>query len=223
MASPLATAVELLERHYRWLEVEEPEGSWQQGCRVLLEKRGKETSEKKRMEEVWEGSCLASAEETATTSLAELQEQFGQWKLPEKSAGSVLGLARWWVNNVREDDPLLERWDDETLRRELRTAKGVSNEQADRIALAVFGRRVLPLNRTVVRVGCRHRWIGWEADDEEWQGLFQQGVREGDSSAVEWGTWLLQVGKDFCGPKPKCESCPLASLLPEGGPDEPLE
>lgn len=229
MNSPWMDAGELLERHYRWLEIPEPVGTWQQACWLLLGRQSKTQQAKQRQaaktdaDTLWEETCLRTPEETAAASAAELIELFEQQKLPDKSVGPIRSLAQWWLENVSDVDPLLERIDDESLRQSLRSLKGLSAEQGDQLALYVFGRAVLPLNRATVRIGCRHRWIGWDGDDEEWQGWFRQVLRESDCTAQEFAGWMMQVGKEFCGPKPKCGGCPLESLLPASGPEEPLE
>lgn len=223
MSSPWSRAGELLERHYRWVEIPEPNGSWRQAAALLLDQSGKQSGKKLVESPEWEQTCLGTSEELVATGVSELREHFEHLKLPEKALASLLGLANWWLTYVTDADPLLERIGDESLRESLHQVKGLSGEQADRLVLFVFGRTLLPLNRTTIRVGCRHRWTSWEGDDEEWQGWFRQVLRDQDYSPQELAGWLIQVGKDYCAPQPKCAVCPLQPLLPPSGPDEPLE
>jgi len=219
MTSPAAALTELLERHRSARRIEPPQADWQQACRIYLEADGKPLGDKIE----WEQSCLGSPEETSATRREELAELLEQLKRPVQLIPGLLGLAAWWIKNISEEDPLLERWDSERLQQSLRSIKGINRESADRLALRVFGRPVWPWNRATLRVACRHRWISWEADEEEIQSWFRAILREGGSDANQLAAWLHEIGKQYCGPQPRCTTCPLQPLLPASGPDEFIE
>jgi endonuclease-3 related protein len=71
------------------------------------------------------------------------------------------------------------------------------------------------------RVVKRHGWIEFEADYHALQETFESGLPREAALYNEYHALMVQVGKDFCGPTPRCEKCPLAPLLPAGGPLSP--
>ena len=102
---------------------------------------------------------------------------------------------------------------------ELAAINGVGRASADGIALHVFGQATYPLDRATYRILVRHGWIDVTADYDE---AAQAVVAAADGEPVELATISLafaDVGRRFCKPSgPRCESCPLKSVLPEGGP-----
>ena len=47
---------------------------------------------------------------------------------------------------------------------------------------------------------------------------------EGRVTELQRASMLIaRAGRDFCGPAPRCEQCPLRELLPPGGPYEPAD
>jgi endonuclease-3 related protein len=126
-------------------------------------------------------------------------------------------FAQWWKG--RFGDELEPDWpaDVEQLQQELRAIRGVSVEMADRLLLFVGRRPVFPVDRSAMRIACRHGWLDAAAEYEEWQSFFAQRNEDTDCDRRELSIWLAQIGRDFCGPQPRCEDCPLRSLLPPGG------
>ena len=161
-------------------------------------------------------SVLSSAQETQGCGAAELKELLLKLGHAGRSAPVLKSLARWWVERVERSDIPSRPLD--ALREELRQLPGVGHELADRILLEVFELPAYPLDRASVRIACRHGWLGLESEYDEWQAFFVQGLA--DIPLAEFSAWCAAVGREYCGPKPKCESCPLRSLLPPGGPYE---
>ena len=50
---------------------------------------------------------------------------------------------------------------------------------------------------------------------------FESGLPQDVELYNEYHALLVEVGKEHCRKKPRCEGCPLADLLPPGGPQEP--
>ena len=73
------------------------------------------------------------------------------------------------------------------------------------------------------RVFARHAWIDFDADYGTIKEHFESGLDRDAAVYNEYHALLVRVGKLHCRKKARCEGCPLADLLPEGGPREPDE
>lgn len=167
---------------------------------------------------------LQNVSETAQTTPAVLATVLESHLQPVKGAAALVALAKWWRRARREDGDLsegnpFENTSIETLREKLRAMPGISLELADKLLLA-GGRLAIPLDRGTQRVVCRHGWLDWQSEYEEWQSLFRR--EWPDPATLAEVSWLFgRVAKDFCRPKaPLCEGCPLQRLLPLHGPIE---
>lgn len=110
----------------------------------------------------------------------------------------------------------------ETLREELLAVHGIGPETADSILLYACELPVFVVDAYTYRVFSRHGWIGFDADYEAIQDLFQGGLPADAAMFNEYHALLVRVGKHFCRKRgPKCPQCPLGDLLPEGGALEP--
>ncbi|MEE8451431.1 MAG: endonuclease III domain-containing protein [Thermoguttaceae bacterium] len=108
-----------------------------------------------------------------------------------------------------------------SLREELLAVHGIGPETADSILLYAGGLPAFVVDTYTHRVFARHGWIGFDADYHMIQDHFQSGLPEDVSLFNEYHALLVRVGKEFCRKKnPRCGECPLAELLPEGGPLE---
>jgi len=108
------------------------------------------------------------------------------------------------------------------LREELLGVHGVGPETADSILLYAGGLPTFVVDAYTLRVLARHGWIGFDADYHQIKEHFESNLEEDVSLYNEYHALLVCVGKDYCRKtKPRCQPCPLAGLLPEGGPLEP--
>jgi endonuclease-3 related protein len=113
----------------------------------------------------------------------------------------------------------------EVLRPKLLALPGVGPETADAILLYALGHEAMVVDEYLRRVTVRHgltaerssyeaiQRLAWSAFDGE---RGKQRVRH----ANEFHALIVMVGKEHCGPKPRCAGCPLAcfpALL--GSPD----
>lgn len=105
----------------------------------------------------------------------------------------------------------------DTLREELLAVNGIGPETADAILLYAGNFPTFVVDAYTARVFKRHQWIEPEADYYALQELFHSSLAHDEELFNEYHALLVQVGKRHCGPKPKCDGCPLAPLLPEGG------
>lgn len=109
-----------------------------------------------------------------------------------------------------------------TLREELLAVDGIGPETADSILLYAGGLPVFVVDTYTHRVLARHGWIGFDADYHAIQDYFQSSLPEDAALYNEYHALLVRVGKDYCRKSnPRCGECPLAELLPDGGPLEP--
>ncbi len=109
-----------------------------------------------------------------------------------------------------------------SLREELLGVEGIGPETADSILLYAGGLPVFVVDTYTHRVLARHGWIGFEADYHAIQDYFQSSLPEDPALYNEYHALLVRLGKEYCRKSnPKCEQCPLAELLPDGGPLEP--
>jgi len=108
------------------------------------------------------------------------------------------------------------------LREELLAVQGIGPETADSILLYAAGKPVFVVDAYTHRVLSRHGWIDFEADYHEIQDLFHSSLPEDVQLFNEYHALIVRLGKDSCRKRnPRCDDCPLAGLLPEGGPLEP--
>jgi endonuclease-3 related protein len=161
-------------------------------------------------------TVLASPEETQAASLTALVDALEQHQFANERASSLQKLARWWGPSGGAS-PFETASLEEEARGELRKATGLSLEVLDQLLLLVGRRRAFPISRGIQRIACRHGWMDPQGEYADWQALF---TRVADDPAELASLWqdLSGTAADFCGPKPKCDGCPLAPLLPERGP-----
>ncbi|NQT17043.1 MAG: endonuclease III domain-containing protein, partial [Planctomycetes bacterium] len=107
------------------------------------------------------------------------------------------------------------------LRPALLGVNGVGPETADSILLYAAGLPTFVVDAYTHRVLARHGWIEFDADYHTIQEHFQSSLEPDVPLYNEYHALLVRVGKLHCGKHPKCEGCPLAELLPEGGALEP--
>jgi endonuclease III related protein len=109
----------------------------------------------------------------------------------------------------------------DTLREELLAVHGIGPETADSILLYAGGLPVFVVDAYTHRIFSRHGWIAFDSDYHAIQEYFQDELPQSAPLWNEYHALLVHVGKHYCRKtKPNCRECPLASMLPEGGPLE---
>jgi endonuclease-3 related protein len=106
------------------------------------------------------------------------------------------------------------------LREQLLAVHGIGPETADSILLYAGGLPTFVVDTYTHRVFARHGWIGFDADYYQIKDHFESGLAQDARLYNEYHALLVHVGKEHCRKTPKCEGCPLAALLPPGGPRE---
>jgi endonuclease-3 related protein len=111
----------------------------------------------------------------------------------------------------------------EVLRPKLLALPGVGPETADAILLYALGHEAMVVDEYLRRVTARHGLIAERADYNAiqrlaWSAFAGERGKVRVRHANEFHALIVMVGKEHCGPKPKCAGCPLAcfpALLPE--------
>jgi len=121
-------------------------------------------------------------------------------------------LIRWFC---REYDGCIESLADcsvDRLREELLCINGVGLETADSIVLYAFDKPTFVIDTYTHRILVRHGCVAPESDYEELKYYCQSKLPDDVKLYNEFHALIVQVGKNHCKPKPKCENCPLAQF-----------
>jgi endonuclease III related protein len=105
-----------------------------------------------------------------------------------------------------------------TLRAELLGVNGIGPETADSILLYAGNLPSFVVDTYTQRVLRRHGWIERDADYHAVKRRFESELPADAALYNEFHALLVRVGNRHCRKTPDCEHCPLADLLPPGGP-----
>ncbi len=105
-----------------------------------------------------------------------------------------------------------------TLREQLLAIHGIGPETADAILLYAGGLPTFVVDTYTHRILARHGWIDYDADYHQIKDQFESDLPADAPLYNEYHALLVRVGKDYCKrTSPKCETCPLAEMLPASG------
>lgn len=147
--------------------------------------------------------------------LAELIRPAGYFRLKARRLRNLLSLI------VERYDGSLDAMfavDLPTLREQLLSVNGIGPETADSILLYAAEKPTFVVDTYTHRVLSRHGLIEPEADYHRIQQFFHDELPTDVPLYNEFHALLVRVGNAHCRRTPKCEGCPLAHMLPEGGP-----
>lgn len=99
------------------------------------------------------------------------------------------------------------------LRIQLLSIWGVGPETADSILLYALERVAFVVDTYTKRLARRHGWIRERASYDDLQRCFTEVLPVAIELYNDYHAQIVMVGKHFCGPKQKCENCPLNVLL----------
>lgn len=150
--------------------------------------------------------------------LEELIRPAGYFRL---KAGRLKNLVRFVVERYAGSLEAMFATDMTTLRQELLGVNGIGPETADSILLYAGARPTFVVDTYTHRVLKRHGWIEFEADYHAVQEHFESRLEADPALFNEFHALLVRVGNEHCRKTPRCDGCPLADLLPEGGPLAP--
>lgn len=106
----------------------------------------------------------------------------------------------------------------EELRAELLDVDGIGAETADDILLYACGKTVFVVDAYTRRILARHGLCSPKTKYEELQALFEDNLDRDLHTFKEYHGLIVWTGKDYCRRRPKCEICPLRTLLKPGQP-----
>jgi len=141
--------------------------------------------------------------------LAELIKPAGFFNVKEKRLRNLLD---WLINEYSGQLENIEQLSTPRLREELLSIKGIGPETADSICLYAFNRPVFVVDTYTARICGRHGLIEPPFEYDQLQELFQYNMTEDVQMFNEFHALLVQLGKQYCRPKPKCSTCPLEKL-----------
>jgi endonuclease-3 related protein len=149
------------------------------------------------------------------SELEELIRPAGYFRVKAKRLRSLL---RYLIDRYDGSLDAMFACDLATLREELLTIHGIGPETADSILLYAGGKPTFVVDTYTGRVLVRHGWVEPEADYYQVQELFHEQLPLDAAQFNEFHALFVQLGKQFCKKsQPKCDGCPLESLLPTGG------
>lgn len=216
--SQLAEADAQLRAAYGSTEVSGSASSWSLFLQVLLV--GLEGSEETAK------SALRSAAFVTPASLfqmsaGQLVEQLaGIPRGPQKSS-LLRSVAEWWIGQF--GDEVSPAWSRglEYYRESLRQIRGLGPATVDGLLMFVARLPVFPLDRGTIRIAVRHGWLDLPLEDETAQSFFVRGLQGSDIDPISFFQLMSRVAVTHCGREPKCDGCPLQTLLPPNGPLNP--
>ena len=150
-----------------------------------------------------------SPEALARLPIPELQALIRPAGTFRVKAARLQALARWYVQSGAVQ--ALARFPTPELRARLLELAGIGPETADDILVFVFERPVFVVDAYARRILSRY---GWARGDEPYDSIARQVVREVGPDAAMLGelhALLVEHGKRYCHPTPRCTGCPLAS------------
>lgn len=138
--------------------------------------------------------------------LAELIRPAGYFNIKAKRLKNFIN---WLFEEYDGDLKYLAEMNVERLRTELLSVNGIGKETADSIILYAFEMPVFVIDSYTYRVVSRHGLIDSDVDYEELRSLFENHLDQDVKLFNEYHALLVQVGKEYCRPKPRCHDCPL--------------
>lgn len=99
------------------------------------------------------------------------------------------------------------------LREKLLNINGIGPETADSILLYAFNKEIFVIDAYTKRVFLRHHLIDETFDYQKTQQFVMKNIISNSVVFNEYHALIVRLAKDFCRVKPKCESCPLKTLL----------
>lgn len=102
------------------------------------------------------------------------------------------------------------------LRDRLLSVNGIGQETADSILLYALDKPIFVCDAYTKRIFVRHGLINEDADYGSVQAIFMKSLAHNVKTFNEYHALLVNVGKNFCRPKPRCDKCPLRKVTKLG-------
>ncbi len=138
--------------------------------------------------------------------LAKLIRPSGYFRLKAKRLKAAV---RWIAENYDGDLGAMFAQDPARLREELLGVYGLGPETVDSILLYAGGVTTFVVDTYTTRILRRHFLLDDAASYDETKELFEANLPAEAALFNEYHALLVAVGKDYCKPKARCDSCPL--------------
>ena len=103
------------------------------------------------------------------------------------------------------------------LRPKLLSVNGIGQETADSILLYALNKPVFVVDTYTRRIFSRHELLKEDCSYQGMKSLFQESLTRNVHLFNEYHALIVQLGKEFCRPRPACDRCPLNHLKKEAG------
>ena len=148
------------------------------------------------------------------------QEQIAEWIRPAGYFNQKAGYIKGMIETIRTrfDGSLSKLFALETpaLRKELLSWRGIGPETADSILLYAAKRPVFVVDAYTKRILARHGWCDEKTSYDSVAKFFTDNLPEDVQLFNEYHALIVQIGKEHCKTKPKCEGCPLEEFSRPG-------
>jgi len=143
--------------------------------------------------------------------LARLIRPSGYFNIKAERLRSFL---RWYMSRTGSGDVKnLRGIRTPALRQELLGVRGIGPETADSMLLYALGRRVFVVDAYTRRFLVRHELIAAGISYEKLRAFFETRLPRSKKLYNEYHALIVNLGKDICRPRPRCDLCPLRTLL----------
>jgi endonuclease-3 related protein len=147
--------------------------------------------------------------------LKELQSLIRPAGYYRQKSARLVRLSRWLLESCEGAPELLQEWPEDELRRELVSIKGIGPETADSIMLYALEQPVFVVDTYTMRYAVRHNLIDANANYYELQRLFIDHLPRDLELYKDFHAQLVELGKRYCRPDPRCGECPVLPVLGE--------
>jgi endonuclease III-like uncharacterized protein len=158
-------------------------------------------------------SLMKGAARQLAAELETLIRPAGYFRVKAKRLKNVIEFI---VERYRNLETMIEQ-DCDKLRQELLEVNGVGPETADSILLYAANKPTFVIDAYTARIAKRHGWIEPEADYHALKEFFESQLEKETELFNEYHALIVQVGKDYCKPTPKCDGCPLQPMIADSG------
>ncbi len=130
-----------------------------------------------------------------------------------QKAERLRDFAAYYVRSYGGDWRKMAKRDTSELREELLSLRGIGPETADSILLYALDKTVFVVDAYTSRAFSRLGYLPSKASYDHVQRFFTNHLPPDRELFNEYHAQIVYLGKDYCrSKKPKCESCPLATL-----------
>jgi endonuclease-3 related protein len=166
------------------------------------------------------GAGLLDAEHLAAADPTRIEELVRPSGYYRQKTARLLRLCRWLLERAGGDVAALAEAATDDLRAELVAINGIGPETADSILLYALDRCVFVVDAYTKRMAVRHGLVDADCGYAELADLFASALPDDVPLYREYHAQLVELGKRWCRPAPRCEECPLHALLGDPELDE---